>query len=106
MELELTYNARQFEIIREHSEKDPDKIDDRKNTQYRRNQYYLLTAITAALLAASPFVPLATVIFFGALALMVTGAALVNARQRDNDGRHIAALLTHIIATFYKEKEQ
>lgn len=94
---ELDYNRRRLEILREHAEKHPDAVEERRTKRFRRRLYGYLALLALVLFAAMPFVGIGVASVFGVCALAVVAGILVNARDRDSDARPIMEMLKRLI---------
>lgn len=85
MKAELEYNEKRFAILREHSQKDPDSIDERETSRFRRMQYKCLIGVLVGLLIAIPFVSVPIAASFTILSILIVCGVLLNGRERELD---------------------
>lgn len=97
MRAELDYNRERLSILREHTEKHPDAIEDRKAKKFRRTQYFFLMALLPALLIVISFLPTAIAIALCSLAMIIVAGIVLNGRERDNDSEVLVKLLEKFI---------
>jgi hypothetical protein len=97
MKAELDYNEKRFAILREHSEKDPDSIEERNTSNFRRVQYKCLIGILIGLLLAAPFVNLTIAAAFAILCILIVCGLLLNGRERELDLPGFVKLFSAII---------
>lgn len=93
MRAELDFNRERLSIIREHAEKHPDAIEDRKVKKFRRVQYNFLMIFALGLLGAMFFVPTAIALILGAIEGLILAGIVVNGRDRDNDSEVLAKVI-------------
>ena len=97
MKAELDYNEKRFAILREHSEKDPDSIEERNTSNFRRVQYKCLIVVLIGLLIAAPFVNLTIAAAFAILCILIVCGLLLNGRERELDLPGFVKLFSAII---------
>lgn len=91
------FTREQASIVREHAEKHPDAIEHRNTKQFRRQQYSYLLIISVILLAVLPISPLAVVVIFGMVAMVIISGILVNARERELDLKGFITIIKTIV---------
>ena len=94
---ELEYNEKRLQIIREHAEKHPDALEERKTKRFRRGLYVFLAILASGLLLSMPFVALPIASLFGVCGLMIVAATLINARDRDSDVKSIVLMVKRVL---------
>lgn len=97
MQAENVVFRERLEIIREHAEHHPDAKEERATIKFRRSQYGWLSFIGPALLVAIPFVTIEVAAIFGIIAIMIIGAIILNARDRDFDINSLTDMINTII---------
>jgi hypothetical protein len=97
MKLDLDYNERRLAIIRNHEDKDPDSIEERHNSRFRRFQYKCLLLLLPFLLVGAMFAPVLIVAGFLSLCILIVCGVLLNGRERELDLTGFVRLLTAII---------
>jgi Flp pilus assembly protein TadB len=97
MKAELDYNEKRFAILREHSEKDPDSMDERETSRFRRVQYKCLIAVLVGLLLATPFVNVTIAAAFAILCILIVCGVLLNGRERELDLPGFVKLFSAIV---------
>lgn len=98
MKAELEYNEKRFAILREHSLKDPDSIEERQTSKFRRSQYTALLILLPPLLIALPFVPLVIGAAFSIICILIVCGVLLNGRERELDLSGFVKLFTAIVS--------
>jgi hypothetical protein len=94
---ELDYNKERLSILREHAEKHPDAIEERKTRKFRRTQYWFLMGFLTVLLGVICFVPVVIAISLCALAMIIVAGVVLNGRDRDNDSEMLVKILDKIM---------
>jgi len=97
MRAELDYNKERLSILREHAEKHPDAIEERKTKAFRRTQYAFLMAIIPLLLTVIFFLPTAIALALSTIVMIIIAGIVVNGRERDNDSETLLKLLDKLI---------
>lgn len=93
MRAELDYNKERLGIIREHAEKHPDAIEERKKHRFRRLQYGYLMLALPMLVYASHHAPVLTGAMLTSAMIFVIVSIALNGRDRDNDSELLAKIL-------------
>ena len=78
MKLELDYNEKRLAIIRNHEDKDPDSIEERHNSRFRRFQYKCLLLLLPFVLVGSVFAPMIVATGFLFLCVVIVCGVLLN----------------------------
>lgn len=94
---DLEYNEKRLQIIREHAEKHPDLLEDRKTKRFRRGLYVFLVILALILLRSMPFIALPIASLFGVCGLMIVAGTLINARDRDSDVKEIVLTVKRVL---------
>ncbi|MGZ8212931.1 MAG: hypothetical protein ACXWTP_00315 [Methylosarcina sp.] len=97
MRAELDYNRERLSIIREHAEKHPDSIEDRKSRCFRRMQYGFLMCFMPISLAAIYFMPTAIALALSSIQMIIIAGLIINGRERDGDSETIIKMLEKTI---------
>lgn len=97
MKLDLDYNERRLAIIRNHDDKDPDSIEERHNSRFRRFQYECLLLLLPFLLVGAMFASVLIVTGFLSLCILIVCGVLLNGRERELDLTGFVRLLTAIL---------
>ena len=95
--MELDYNKKRLEIIREHAVLHPDAIERRKGKDFNRTSYFILILISIGLLIAAPFVNIAVGATFGVIIILIICGVLLNAREREMDLKGMLQLFEAIL---------
>lgn len=93
MRAELDYNKERLGIMREHAEKHPDAIEDRKAKGFRRTQYAFLMVIVPVLLIVIFFLPTAIALALCTIVMIIIAGIVLNGRDRDSDSEALIKLL-------------
>lgn len=97
MQLDLDYNERRLAIIRNHEDKDPNSIEERHNSRFRRFQYKCLLLLLPFVLVGAVFAPLFVSAGFSLLCILIVCGILLNGRERELDLTGFVKLLTAIV---------
>lgn len=96
MRAELDYNKERLSIIREHAEKHPDAIEERKTKRFRRTQYLFLMVFLSVLLPSIALANTTAAIPLSAIAMIVVSGVVLNGRDRDSDSETIVKIIEKI----------
>ena len=97
MKLDLDYNEKRLAIIRTHEDKDPDSVEERHNSRFRRFQYKCLLLLLPFVLVGSVFAPMFVAAGFLLLGVLIVCGVLLNGRERELDLTGFVRLLTAIV---------
>lgn len=97
LQAELAYNERRLETIREHAEKHPDLLEERRTKRFRRGLYVFLAFLALGLLGSMPFINIPVASVFGVCGLMIVAGTLINARDRDSDVKSIVLTVKRVL---------
>ena len=97
MKLDLDYNERRLAIIRNHKDKDPDSIEERHNSRFRRFQYKCLLLLLPFLLVGTMLAPRTIAAGFLLLCVLIVLGVLLNGRERELDLTGFVRLFTSIL---------
>jgi hypothetical protein len=101
-ELDISYNSKRLSVLREHAATDPDAIEERKTSAFRRHQYIALICFLPVLLACMVFMPVASGFICGVTLIVVICGLILNGRERSEDGKQMAELIRYIVDRFGK----
>ncbi len=97
MKLDLDYNERRLAIIRDHEAQDPDSIEERRNSWFRRFQYKCLLLLLPFLLVGTMLAPGTVAAGFLLLCILIVLGVLLNGRERELDLTGFVRLFTTIL---------
>lgn len=97
MKLELDYNEKRLAILRNHEDKDPDSIEERHNSRFRRFQYKCLLVLLPFLLVGTMLAPGTVAAGFLLLCILIVLGVLLNGRERELDLTGFVRLFTSIL---------
>ena len=97
MASELKYNKERLEILREHAEKHPDKIEERVGKKFRRSQYLYLMAILIPLNIMIYYTPVAIALSLCVIDMIIICGLVFNGRDRDNDADMLLKVIEGIM---------
>lgn len=83
MKLELDHNEKRLAILRNHEDKDPDSIEERHNSRFRRFQYKCLLLLLPFVLVGAVFAPVIVATGFLFLCILIVCGVLLNGRERE-----------------------
>jgi hypothetical protein len=97
LKLDLDYNEKRLAIIRNHEDQDPNSMEERHNSRFRRFQYKCLLLLLPFILVGAMFAPLLVSAGFLSLCILIVCGVLLNGRERELDLTGFVKLLTAIV---------
>lgn len=85
MQADLDYIRERLQIMREHASLDPTEIENRKNSQFKRNLYRFLMLLVIPFAVVAIYAPLGVGMTFAFVDVIIIASIALNGRMRDND---------------------